>query len=250
MVNAGLTSAVAGQKGPAMSRGGPARYIEVMSKKLLIPASPSEQDYQSLGADDAPLPDAADPIALFGEWMEAAKAAEPNDPNGMALATVDADGLPDLRMVLLKDLDARGFTFYTNSQSAKGLELASHPKAALLFHWKSLRRQVRARGPVEVVSAAESDAYFQSRARSSQIGAWASDQSSPMPDRLALAKRVAEYGLKFGLGPVPRPPHWFGYRVLPLHIEFWRDRPFRLHERLAFSRDAVGDDWTTARLYP
>lgn len=233
-----------------MSPRGPAGYIRDMSKTPLIPASPSEQDYQAAAADDPPLPDAADPIALFGEWMAAAKASEPNDPNGMALATVDADGLPNLRMVLLKDLDARGFTFYTNSQSAKGLELAGAPKAALLFHWKSLRRQVRIRGPVEVVSEAESDAYFAGRARSSQIGAWASDQSRPMPDRLALAKRVAEYGLKFGLGAPPRPPHWFGYRVLPLTIEFWRDRPFRLHERLVFSRAAIGDDWTTARLYP
>jgi len=218
--------------------------------KILIPASPSEQDYQAALSDTPPLPDRADPIALFGEWMQAAKASEPNDPNATALATVDADGLPDLRMVLLKDLDPRGFTFYTNSQSAKGLELAGNPKAALLFHWKSLRRQVRVRGPVEVVSAAESDAYFASRARSSQIGCWASDQSRVLPDRLALAKRVAEYGLKFGLGAVPRPPHWFGYRVLPLSIEFWRDGAFRLHERLVFSRAAIGDDWTTARLYP
>ena len=226
------------------------RYIAAMSQDPLIPASPSERDHKAAVKDDPPLPDGADPIALFREWMEAAKASEPNDPNGMALATADADGMPDLRMVLLKDLDARGFTFYTNSQSAKGLELAGNPKAALLFHWKSLRRQVRVRGPVEVVSEAESDTYFQGRARSSQIGAWASDQSRAMPDRLALAGRVAEYGLKFGLGAVPRPPHWFGYRVLPTSIEFWRDRPFRLHERLAFSRAAIGDDWTTARLYP
>jgi pyridoxamine 5'-phosphate oxidase len=221
-----------------------------MNKPPLIPASPNEIEHQGAAADEPPLPEGADPIALFGEWMEAAKASEPNDPNGMALATVDADGLPDVRMVLLKELDARGFSFYTNSQSAKGLELAGNPKAALLFHWKSLRRQVRVRGPVELVGPAESDAYFETRARSSQIGAWASDQSRPMPDRLALAKRVAEYGLKFGLGAVPRPPHWFGYRVLPLSIEFWRDRPFRLHERLVFSRAAIGDDWTTARLYP
>jgi len=233
-----------------MSRRAPAGYIGAMSQTPLIPPSPSELDHQGAVSDDPPLPDGADPIALFGEWMQAAKTAEPNDPNAMALATVDADGLPDLRMVLLKDLDARGFTFYTNGQSAKGLELAGAPKAALLFHWKSLRRQVRVRGPVEVVSEADSDAYFKGRARSSQIGAWASDQSRAMPDRLALAKRVAEYGLKFGLGAVPRPPHWFGYRVVPLSIEFWRDRPFRLHERLVFSRPTIGDDWTTARLYP
>jgi pyridoxamine 5'-phosphate oxidase len=224
--------------------------MRAMVQTPLIPTSPSERDHQAAEADEPPLPDAAEPIALFREWFEAAKAAEVNDANGMALATVDADGLPDVRMVLLKDLDARGFTFYTNSRSAKGRELAGNPKAALLFHWKSLRRQVRVRGPVEIVTEAESDAYFESRARSSQVGAWASDQSRPMPDRLALPKRVAEYGLKFGLGAVPRPPHWFGYRVLPLRIEFWRDRPFRLHERLVFSRAAIGDDWTTSRLYP
>ena len=226
------------------------RYIGAMSQTPLIPASPSEQEHQDLVADETPLPDGSDPLALFREWMEAAKAGEPNDPNAMALATTDADGLPDLRMVLLKEMDARGFTFYSNSRSAKGLELAGNPKAALLFHWKSLRRQVRVRGPVRVVRDAEADAYFQSRARSSQIGAWASDQSRSMPDPLALARRVAEYGLKFGLGAPPRPPHWLGYRVQPLTIEFWRDRPFRLHERLAFSRAAIGDDWTTARLYP
>ena len=222
-----------------------------MTENTLIPPTPSQRDYdRAAQAAEPPLPETADPLTLFADWLEAAKASEINDPNAMALATVDADGLPDLRMVLLKDLDARGFTFYTNGQSAKGLELAGAPKAALLFHWKSLRRQVRVRGPVEVVSEADSDAYFKGRARSSQIGAWASDQSRAMPDRLALAKRVAEYGLKFGLGAVPRPPHWFGYRVVPLSIEFWRDRPFRLHERLVFSRPTIGDDWTTARLYP
>jgi pyridoxamine 5'-phosphate oxidase len=221
-----------------------------MSKTPLIPASPSEQDHAAKMSDEPPLADGADPIALFGEWLEAAKASELNDPNAMALATVDADGLPDLRMVLLKDVDGRGFTFYTNSQSAKGVELAANPKASLLFHWKSLRRQVRIRGPVEQVSAAEADAYFESRARSSQVGAWASDQSRPLPDGLALPRRVAEYGLKFGLGAVPRPPHWLGYRLRPTQIEFWRDRPFRLHERLAFSRAAPGDDWTSGRLYP
>ena len=221
-----------------------------MSQTPAIPASPSERDHQAAVADDPPLSDAADPIGLFGEWFNAAKAGEPNDPNTMALATVDEDGLPDVRMVLLKDFDARGFTFYTNSHSAKGVELAANPRAALLFHWKSLRRQVRVRGPVELVGDADSDAYFQTRARSSQLGTWASDQSRPMPDRLTLAKRVAEYGLKFGLGAVPRPPHWFGYRVQPLSIEFWRDGAFRLHERLLFARAAPGDDWTTRRLYP
>ena len=218
--------------------------------KPLIPPSPSQEDYYDRAADEPPLPESVDPIALFGEWLEAAKAGEPNDPNAMAVATVDDDGLPDVRMVLLKDVDARGFTFYTNTTSAKGRQLAGQPKAALLFHWKSLRRQVRVRGPVEPVSEAEADAYFASRARASQIGAWASDQSSPMQSRLALEGRIAEYGLKFGLGKVPRPPHWTGYRVIPRAMEFWRDRPFRLHERLVFARAEAGGRWETSRLFP
>jgi pyridoxamine 5'-phosphate oxidase len=214
-----------------------------------IPA-PSDEDFFAAAAKEPPLPDGGEPFALFGEWMEAAKKAEPNDPNAMSLATVDKGGLPDVRMVLLKDVDARGFVFYTNTMSAKGLELGAAPKAALLFHWKSLRRQVRVRGPVETVTPEEADAYFATRARGSQIGAWASDQSRPLPDRLALERRVAEFGLKFGLAKVPRPPHWSGYRVLPQAIEFWRDRPFRLHERLAFSRETPDAPWTVARLYP
>jgi len=218
--------------------------------KTLIPPSPREEDYYARVKDEPPLPEGVDPIALFGEWLEAAKAGEPNDPNAMAVATVDDDGLPDVRMVLLKDVDARGFTFYTNTTSAKGRQLAGQPKAALLFHWKSLRRQVRVRGPVEPVGEAEADAYFASRARASQIGAWASDQSSPMESRLALEGRIAEYGLKFGLGKAPRPPHWTGYRVVPQAMEFWRDRPFRLHERLVFSRDDAGGRWETSRLFP
>ncbi len=221
-----------------------------MTQPSPIPASPSEQDHAARAAAEPPLPDAADPIALFAEWFEAAKASEINDPNGMAVATADADGLPDVRMVLLKDFDARGFTFYTNTESAKGVELAANPQAALLFHWKSLRRQVRVRGPVERVTEAEADAYFASRARSSQIGAWASDQSRPTSDRLALEKRVAEYALKFGVGRVPRPPHWSGYRVVPQALEFWRDRPFRLHERLVFTKRATGAAWTPSRLFP
>ena len=218
--------------------------------KPLIPPSPREEDYYARVAAEPPLPETVDPIALFGDWLEAAKAGEPNDPNAMAVATVDDDGLPDVRMVLLKDVDARGFTFYTNTTSAKGRQLADAPKAALLFHWKSLRRQVRVRGPVEPVSEAEADAYFASRARASQIGAWASDQSSPMESRLALEARIAEYGLKFGLGKVPRPPHWTGYRVIPQAMEFWRDRPFRLHERLVFARADAGARWETSRLFP
>ncbi len=190
------------------------------------------------------------PLAIFARWMKEAEASELNDPNGMALATVDADGLPDVRMVLLKGWDEQGFVFYTNAESAKGRELLANPKAALLMHWKSLRRQVRVRGPVTQVSDAEADAYFASRHRDSRIGAWASEQSRPLPDRFALEKRVAEYALKFGLGAVPRPPYWTGFRVAPLHIEFWRDRPFRLHDRLVFARQDTESPWTSTRLFP
>jgi pyridoxamine 5'-phosphate oxidase len=221
-----------------------------MTEKTLIPPSPSEDDYVAQVAAAEPMPQLSedDPLALFNAWLGEALASEPNDANAMALATVDADGLPDVRMVLLKDADARGFVFYSHVGSAKGRELAGNPKAALLFHWKSLRRQVRVRGPVTPVSDAEADAYWATRARPAQLGAWASDQSQVLPDRLAFEKRIAEFGLKFGLGKVPRPPHWTGFRVAPESIEFWRNRPFRLHERLVFSRAAGG--WTTHRLYP
>jgi pyridoxamine 5'-phosphate oxidase len=221
-----------------------------VSEKTLIPPSPSEDDYvrQVAAAEPPPLLSETDPIALFNGWFAEAMGKEPNDANAMALATVDADGLPDVRMVLLKGVDAGGFVFFTNLQSAKGQELAANPRAALLFHWKSLRRQVRIRGEVSPVSAEEADAYFATRARPAQLGAWASDQSRTLPDRLALEKRIAEVGLRFGLGKVPRPPHWSGYRLAPQAIEFWRDRPFRLHERLLFETAAGG--WTTRRLFP
>ena len=221
-----------------------------MKRSPLIPASPSEQDYLQKVAEAAPLAAISerDPIELFAKWLAEAVKAEPNDANAMTLATVDTDGMPDARMVLLKGVDDAGFTFFTNFESAKGRELLAHPKAALVFHWKSLRRQVRVRGDVAPVSEAEADAYHAGRARSSQIGAWASDQSRELPDRLALERRIAEMGLKFGLGPVPRPPHWSGFRLTPRSLEFWRDRPFRLHERLAFERADGG--WTVRRLYP
>ncbi|MDB5640858.1 MAG: pyridoxamine 5-phosphate oxidase [Hyphomicrobiales bacterium] len=190
------------------------------------------------------------PFDLFEAWFAEAGAAEVNDPNAMTLATVDADGMPDARMVLLKGLEPRGFTFYTNSESAKGLELGSNMKAALIFHWKSLRRQVRVRGPVEMVSAAEADAYFASRPRDSRIGAWASKQSRPLESRFALEKAVAREAARFGLGEVPRPPHWNGYRVRPVQIEFWQDRPFRLHDRVTFRRDEPEGDWRKEQLYP
>lgn len=198
---------------------------------------------------------AEDPFALFESWLAEATLSETNDPNGMALATVDRHGLPNVRMVLLKGLDSaghagRGFVFYTNLESAKAHELLVSGKAALLFHWKSLRRQVRARGVVSAVSSEEADDYFATRPRLSQIGAWASDQSRPLESRFALEKKVARYTAQFGAGRVPRPPHWSGFRVTPLEIELWHDRPFRLHDRVVFRREDVHALWTKARLYP
>jgi pyridoxamine 5'-phosphate oxidase len=194
--------------------------------------------------------DAGDPFALFEAWFAEASEREVNDPNAMTLATVDPDGLPDARMVLLKGLEPGGFVFYTNSESAKGAELTYNMKAALVFHWKSLRRQVRIRGPVALVSDAEADAYFASRPRDSRIGAWASKQSRPLESRFALEKAVAREAARFGLGEVPRPPHWNGYRIMPVQIEFWQDKPFRLHDRVTFRRDAPEGPWRKERLYP
>ncbi|HBY42699.1 pyridoxamine 5'-phosphate oxidase [Brevundimonas sp.] len=218
----------------------------------VIPPSPSREDYAAqLEANaDETIFERNEPIALFVEWLEAARASEPNDPNAMALATVDADGHPDVRMVLLKDVDARGFTFFSNQESAKGEQLWANPSAALLFHWKSLRRQVRVRGPVEPVSLAEADAYFASRARESRIGAWVSDQSRPLTDRATLETRVADQTVRFDGQEVPRPDRWTGWRVKPVQIEFWRDRPFRLHDRLRFDRAVEDQSWSRGRLWP
>ena len=191
-----------------------------------------------------------EPFRLFSEWLEEAKASEPNDPTAMALATVDADGLPNVRMVLMKDFDEHGFVFFTNFESRKGIELLASRKAALLFHWKSLRRQVRVRGLVEIVSDAEADAYYATRPRGSRIGAWASRQSRPLESRFALEKAVAVVTARHPLGRMPRPPHWSGFRVSPLEIELWHDRPFRLHDRIVFRRAAAGEGWSKARLYP
>lgn len=197
--------------------------------------------------DRSSAPD-TDPLALFREWLAEATQREPNDPTAMTLATVGADGQPSARMVLLKGVDEQGFVFYTNLESQKAAELAANPRASLLFHWKSLRRQVRIDGTVTGVSDAEADAYFASRPRGAQIGAWASRQSRALESRFALEKRVAEYTAKFGLGSVPRPAFWSGYRVKPGRIEFWQDRPFRLHDRLVYTRDR--ERWRTDKLYP
>jgi pyridoxamine 5'-phosphate oxidase len=193
---------------------------------------------------------ADDPVRLFAAWLEAASASEPRDPTAMTLATVDSDGLPNARMVLLKGVDERGFVFYTNTESQKGRELAAHAAAALVFHWKSVNRQVRVRGTVERVTAAEADAYFASRPKQAQIGAWASKQSAPLESRLAFEKAVALYAAKYAIGKVPRPSYWSGYRIVPLQIEFWQDRPFRLHDRIVFKRSAPGESWSKTRLYP
>jgi pyridoxamine 5'-phosphate oxidase len=190
------------------------------------------------------------PLRLFAAWFDEAKRTEPRDPDAMALATVDPDGLPNVRMVLLKGYDERGFVFYTNVDSQKGRELDAAEKGALVMHWKSLNRQVRVRGLVERVTDAEADAYFATRHRLAQIGAWASKQSSPLESRMAFEKAIALQTARFAVGKIPRPPYWTGYRVKPLVIEFWHDRPYRLHDRIEFRRADLASPWSKTRLYP
>jgi pyridoxamine 5'-phosphate oxidase len=194
--------------------------------------------------------EADEPFRLFEHWLKEAIASEPRDPTAMTLATVDAEGMPNARMVLLKGTDDRGFVFYSNVESQKGRELDRDPRAALVFYWKSLNRQIRIRGPVEKVTTQEADAYFASRPKQAQIGAWASQQSRPLESRLAFEKAVALYAAKYALGDVPRPAYWFGYRILPMVMEFWQDRPFRLHDRIEFRRADTSGPWNKTRLYP
>jgi pyridoxamine 5'-phosphate oxidase len=210
-------------------------------------AAPIEHPTGLTGGD---FTEADEPVRLFAAWFTEAKRAEPVNPDAMALATVDSDGLPNARMVLLKAFDERGFVFYTNVDSIKGHELAAAPKAALTFYWKALQRQVRARGTVEAVSKEEADAYFATRSRMAQIGAWASKQSSALESRLAFEKAIAINTAKFAIGAVPRPPFWSGYRIAPTEIEFWQERPFRLHDRVAFRRANLTAPWIKMRLYP
>jgi pyridoxamine 5'-phosphate oxidase len=216
----------------------------------------SERVSDPTGAAWEGFTEAVEPFALIEAWLAEAERSEPNDPNAMALATVDPDGLPNVRMVLLKGIDEavlgpeRGFVFYTNLESAKGRELAAAGKAALVLHWKSLRRQVRVRGAVRSVSAEEADAYYASRARGSRLGAWASQQSRPLESRFALEKAVAYYTARYPVGEIPRPPHWSGFRIVPSEIELWHDRPFRLHDRVVFRREQPEAPWRRERLYP
>lgn len=195
-----------------------------------------------------PIPAADDPVRLFQDWMAEAARTEPNDPNAMTLATCTPDGRPSARIVLLKDVDARGFVFYTNHQGRKGREVLANPFAALLFHWKTLGRQVRVEGGVEGVTDDEADAYYATRPRVSRLGAWASEQSRPLASRAELERRVAEFDARFPGESIPRPPHWSGFRVVPERVEFWQDMPFRLHDRRLYTR--AGEGWTTQALYP
>lgn len=194
--------------------------------------------------------EASDPTTLFQSWLDEASRSEINDPEAMTLATVDADGLPNARMVLCKGADAQGLVFYTNAESAKGAELSGHPKAAALFHWKSLRRQARFRGAVAEIAPEESDAYYTSRPRLSRIGAWASQQSRPLESRAALEAAVRHHEERFGSGEIPRPSYWRGYRLTPTEIEFWRDGEARLHDRIRFTRSAPASPWLKQRLFP
>ena len=227
-------------------------------RRPILSRSPNtRQDMSSpLQPDNSANPEAADftgetePFTLFAAWLADAQTKELNDPNAMALATVDETGMPNVRMVLLKDAGPEGFVFYTNYESAKGRELLAGGKAALCFHWKSLRRQVRVRGAVHPVSEAEADAYFATRPRGSRIGAWASQQSRPLEGRLALETAVARYTAKHLIGEIPRPAYWSGFRLAPTEIEFWHDRPFRLHDRMQFRRQHLGEAWEKTRLYP
>ena len=219
-----------------------------MPKKDLIPPTPSDEHYE-VGEDQGAVFTSNDPIELFQEWFILAKSKEMNDPNAMSLATVDATGLPDVRIVLMKDFDEKGVSFFTNSKSAKGRQIDANPWGALCFHWKSIRRQIRFRGEIQEVSDADANAYFAKRARGAQIGAWASDQSAEIPNDGALERRVADFEERYkGEKNIPRPPHWTGYRLKPREIEFWVNRPYRLHDRLVFTKDK--NNWETVRLYP
>jgi pyridoxamine 5'-phosphate oxidase len=214
----------------------------------VIPPSPRAADYAT-GGDRPLIAVSDDPIAYFREWMTQARASEPNDSNAMSLATVDSGGMPDVRIVLLKEISGAGFSFFTNLQSQKGRQLTENPRAALCLHWKSLRRQVRIRGNITRVPDAEADAYFATRAAQSRISAIASDQSRPLPDRSVFEQRIAEVSEVYGDGPdIARPEFWGGFRLAPTEIEFWQDQAFRMHDRLRYTRDGAG--WTTTRLYP
>ena len=193
---------------------------------------------------------ADDPNELFQQWMTDAEKSEINDANAMALGSVDGDGMPNVRMVLLKEAAETGFVFYTNLGSTKAAELMDNPNAALCFHWKSLRRQIRVRGAISAVEAMEADTYFESRAKASKIGAWASKQSQALESRMAFEKRIAKFTAEFGVGRVPRPEFWSGFRLVPIEIEFWHDRPYRLHDRVVFKRGSSKQSWTKTRLYP